>query len=106
MPWLKGILFAINDGLMRNALFRGILQVLLDIANLRLKLAEILLNVTFCFQRLVSHELGGSFFDASFYLFDAAFNLVFVDTHDTLLKTRRQATGAPTSKSWQFQVWK
>jgi hypothetical protein len=61
------------------------LQVLLDITNLRLNLAEVLLNVAFCFQRRITDDFAGRFFDASFCLFDAAFNLVFVDTHYMLL---------------------
>src|ERR1019366_1297820 len=43
-------------------LFRGILQVLLDITNLRLNLAEVLLNVAFCFQSRIADDLAGSFF--------------------------------------------
>jgi hypothetical protein len=63
------------------------LQVLLDITNLRLNLAEVLLNVAFCFQRPIADDFAGRFLHASFCFFDAAFNLVFVDAHDMLLMT-------------------
>jgi hypothetical protein len=68
-----------------SALVRDILQVLLDITNLRLNFAEVLLNVAFGFQRLVAYELAGSLLDGSFRLFDAALNLVFIDCCHYLL---------------------
>ena len=98
-------LFAVDGRPKRSALFGGILQVLLDITKLRLNLAEVLLNVASCFQRLVAYELAGSFLDASFCLFDAALNLVFVRAHDMLLMTHAGKRPArPTSKIGKFQV--
>ena len=58
---------------------------MLDITKLRLSVAEVLLNVAFCFQRRIADDLAGGFPNASFCLFDAPFNLIFVDTHDMLL---------------------
>src|ERR1017187_6181692 len=84
---LCGTLRAVEGGLKPSALFRDILQILLDITNLRLNFAEVLLNVAFCFQRLVAYELAGSLLDGSFRLVDAALNLVLIDGHYLLLIT-------------------
>src|ERR1039457_4899184 len=51
---LRGAVLAVDDGLKPRALFRGIFHLLLDVAQLPLNLAEVLLNVAFCFQRLVA----------------------------------------------------
>jgi len=62
-----------------------IFHVLLDVTQLLLNLAEVLLNVAFRFQRLIAHEFARGFLDRSFRLFDAALDLVFVDAHEVLL---------------------
>ena len=62
-----------------------IFHVLLDVTQLLLNLAEVLLKVAFRFQRLIAHELARGFLDRSFRLFDAALDLVFVDAHEVLL---------------------
>src|SRR5450759_1259854 len=82
---LKGYSGRLRYRLTRSALFRGFFHVLLDVPELCLDLAEVLLNVAFSFQRLVVHHLAGRFLDGSFRLFDATLNLVFVHAHDMLL---------------------
>lgn len=61
--------------------------MLLDVAKLRLRLAEVLLNGPFCLQRLVTHKLTGSLLDGSLRLFEAALKVIFVDAHDVLQVT-------------------
>src|ERR1700736_6249112 len=99
-------LIAIDDVPKPGALFRGIFHVLLDVAQLFSNLAAVLLNIAFCFQRLVTHELTGGFLDRSFRLFDAALNLVFVDAHDVLLLTQAGKRPARDKILWMsFDRW-
>jgi hypothetical protein len=98
---LRGVLLAVEDRLKRSVLFRRIFYVFLEVTELRLNLAEVLLNIAFCFQRLVAHDFAGSFLYGSFRLFDAALNLIFVDAHDVLLITD---TGKRPARSTQKKL--
>jgi hypothetical protein len=74
-------------------------KVLLGIAIAGLSFAEILLNGAFGFQRLVTYDRAGGFFDGSLCLFQAGFDVVCFDTHYALLVTDfRRAAGTPYSR--------
>jgi hypothetical protein len=51
------------------ALLGGVINVLLDITERRLNLAEVLLDIALRCQLLVAHELAGGFLDSSFRFF-------------------------------------
>lgn len=54
----------------------------LEVAQLRLDLAEVLLNVAFYLQHFVTHEPASSFVDGSFPNFHANLHLMPVNAHD------------------------
>ncbi len=70
------------------------LEVLLDVAELHLNLAEVLLNVALCLHHLVANEFPRGFLDGTLRHRDSAFHLIFVDAHAVLLAAG--ARNAPT----------
>jgi hypothetical protein len=64
---------------------QGLFRVSLDVAELRLNLAEVLLNIAFCLQHFVTDDPAGGFLDDSFRNSYAALHLMSIDAHDVLL---------------------
>jgi len=79
--------------------FRCVLYIFLDVAELGLGLAQILLHLPFGFHALVADELASDFLDRALGFVDTAFDLVLVDAHDLLLLVyagKRPARFPPT----------
>src|SRR5450755_2426525 len=74
-------------------------HALLDVTELGLSLAEDILRLAFCLQRLVAQQFACDFLDLAFRFFDAASNLVLIRAHDRLLITHFTTTLGPEYQS-------
>jgi hypothetical protein len=87
---------------------RCVLHVFLDVAELCLDLAQILLDLPFRFHALVADELASDFLDLALRFLDTAFDLVLVDAHELLplmYAGKRPARFLPRVEQMQWSMW-
>src|SRR5512140_1447685 len=68
----------------RSGTLLGVADVLLDVAEFRLRTPEYLFGLALDLQRLVADQLAGEFFDLAFRFLDSAFDLILVRGHGLL----------------------